>query len=453
MKRLTLIFVALIFSLAVGAQTVDNKWAIGLGAGLYSSHRTELLGNVEQEAWKAMSFSPELYLSRFISPSFDAMLKGSLGFRDIEGETGTDFGNIALNLRYKLYNDKLISSTAKFQPYIFAGPTYLQDNNTSGIDVNAGLGFKIPFGLKSAFYLEGKYIDGLKPGNEDLYSPDDITDIKDNIFKVTAGLEFGLGKAKDSDGDGVPDKKDKCPGTPAGVAVDVNGCPLDRDGDGVPDYKDDCPDTPGLAAFNGCPDKDGDGVPDKDDDCPDVPGLKALKGCPDTDGDGVADPKDECPNTPKGCKVDAKGCPLDTDNDGVIDCEDQCPTVPGVKENKGCPITCVDFNVDPVYFDFDKAVLRPAGIAALDAFVAKLGDCKSYEVIVNGHTCSIGTKQYNQKLSERRAQAVVSYLLTKGLNNAYVAGKGFGETQPAFPNTNKANREKNRRAEVDLIVK
>jgi len=109
--------------------------------------------------------------------------------------------------------------------------------------------------------------------------------------------------------------------------------------------------------------------------------------------------------------------------------------------------------VNPVYFDFDKSTLRPEGMALLDEFVSKLGDCKNYEVVVNGHTCSIGSKNYNQGLSERRAQSVVKYLLSKGLNNAFVGSKGYGEEQPAVPNTTKANREKNRRAEVDLIVK
>jgi outer membrane protein OmpA-like peptidoglycan-associated protein len=279
--------------------------------------------------------------------------------------------------------------------------------------------------------------------------------VKDNLFKLTAGVEFALGKAKDTDGDGVADKKDKCPDTPAGVAVDVNGCPLDKDGDGIPDYKDECPDIAGLASLNGCPDKDGDGIADRVDECPDVAGLKKFNGCPDTDGDGIPDAKDECPQSPKGCAVDAKGCPLDTDKDGIIDCEDKCPTVAGTKENKGCPVvvTCVDFEVSPVYFDFDKSALRPEGIAALDAFVTKLGDCKNYEIVVKGHTCSIGSTAYNQKLSERRAQEVVKYLLTKGVNNAFIGAKGYGETQPAVPNTSKANREKNRRAEIDLTVK
>lgn len=458
MKKLTLLFFANLLTLIVMAQTADNKWALGLGAGPYFSYRQELLGGEDHNAWKSLFFTPEAYLSRFISPSFDVMVKANLGLRSLDlvkqnDESKTDFVNAALNLRYKLANDKLFSSTAKIQPYLFAGPTMLADNDEKKLDFNAGLGFKFPIGGKSALYLEGKYMDGLKPGLEDNYSPEGITNIKDNHIAVTAGLEFGLGKGKDSDGDGVPDRKDKCPNTPAGVAVDADGCPLDRDGDGVPDYKDDCPDTPGLASLNGCPDKDGDGVADHLDDCPDVPGLKKFNGCPDTDGDGVPDPKDECPNTPKGCSVDAKGCPLDSDGDGVIDCEDQCPNQPGLKENKGCPVTCVDFDVNPIYFDFDRSTLRAEGMAALDAFVSKLGDCKNYEVVVNGHTCSIGSKNYNQGLSERRAQEVVKYLLTKGLNNAYIGSKGYGETQPAVPNTSKTNREKNRRAEIDLSVK
>ena len=77
---------------------------------------------------------------------------------------------------------------------------------------------------------------------------------------------------KDSDGDGVSDKKDKCPNTPTGVKVDPNGCPLDGDGDGVADYQDKCPAEKGLAALQGCPDRDSDGIADADDKCPDQAG-------------------------------------------------------------------------------------------------------------------------------------------------------------------------------------
>src|SRR5688572_29825897 len=101
--------------------------------------------------------------------------------------------------------------------------------------------------------------------------------------------------AKDKDGDGVKDKKDKCHDTPKGVAVSKEGCPLDGDKDGVADYMDKCPRLIGNAAMNGCPDTDKDGVADNEDECPKVPGNTRFKGCPDSDGDGIEDSKDKCP--------------------------------------------------------------------------------------------------------------------------------------------------------------
>jgi len=91
---------------------------------------------------------------------------------------------------------------------------------------------------------------------------------------------------KDGDGDGVKNKRDKCPSTPPGVVVDGTGCPFDTDKDGVADYLDKCPSIPGSGGMNGCQDKDKDNVSDIDDSCPDVPGLARFKGCPDSDGDG-----------------------------------------------------------------------------------------------------------------------------------------------------------------------
>ena len=85
---------------------------------------------------------------------------------------------------------------------------------------------------------------------------------------------------KDTDGDDVIDKEDKCPDT-FGL-VEFNGCP-DSDDDGVPDPEDDCPDKAGLEKFDGCPDTDEDGIPDKDDDCPDEYGYERYNGCPNND--------------------------------------------------------------------------------------------------------------------------------------------------------------------------
>ncbi len=129
---------------------------------------------------------------------------------------------------------------------------------------------------------------------------------------VTLTIRF---YAKDRDGDGIPDKEDRCPDIFGHITA--RGCP-DRDGDGVEDAEDLCPDEPGVKILGGCPDRDGDGIPDKDDRCPDAPGPEYTNGCPDTDADGIADLDDWCPRLAglswKG------GCPLmDTNGDGIID--------------------------------------------------------------------------------------------------------------------------------------
>jgi len=163
------------------------------------------------------------------------------------------------------------------------------------------------------------------------------------------GLSLMLGSKPipDSDGDGVLDNHDRCPGTPAGARVDRYGCPVDSDGDGIPDGIDRCPGTPlgAVVDATGCPiDSDGDGVPDGLDKCPDTPhgALVDPNGCPkDSDGDGIPDGLDHCPYTPRGAAVDAVGCPGDEDGDGVLDGLDRCPhTPPGTPvDSVGCPVS------------------------------------------------------------------------------------------------------------------
>ncbi len=196
---------------------------------------------------------------------------------------------------------------------------------------------------------------------------------------ATATGEICNDAEDDTDGDGVPDALDACPGTEAGAGVDSNGCsctqrgdcpPEDSDADGVPDNADTCPGTAGGAVVdtNGCSceqrgdciaDDDGDGVADEDDDCPDTPAGAAVDaaGCAcmqrDTDADGVDDCLDACANTPMDGLVDSNVCAcsqLDDDGDGVDNCDDLCPaSAPGeVVDLSGCPTTLVDAGANVV---------------------------------------------------------------------------------------------------------
>ena len=94
--------------------------------------------------------------------------------------------------------------------------------------------------------------------------------------------------------------------------------------------------------------------------------------------------------------------------------------------------------------------MRPEGKAELDKLVQTLSASKEFNIVIGGHACSLGTEKHNMELSERRAQSVVKYLLSKGVNNAYVGSNNYGESKPAVPNTNESNREKNRRVEWEV---
>ncbi len=105
------------------------------------------------------------------------------------------------------------------------------------------------------------------------------------------------------------------------------------------------------------------------------------------------------------------------------------------------------------FFDFDKSVLKPEAIAALDAILDELrADNRVSKISVVGHTCDIGTDAYNQALSERRANAVRAYFESHGVAVAELDVRGAGESQPKYPNDGEANRRKNRRVDVSFLT-
>ncbi|HWW71839.1 MAG TPA: OmpA family protein, partial [Duganella sp.] len=102
-------------------------------------------------------------------------------------------------------------------------------------------------------------------------------------------------------------------------------------------------------------------------------------------------------------------------------------------------------------FDFDKSAVKPAGKAALDDLLLKLKGMNTEVVVTVGHTDSVGSNEYNQKLSLRRAEAVKAYLVSKGLEASRVYTEGKGETQPLADNATAEGRAKNRRVTVEVV--
>jgi len=200
----------------------------------------------------------------------------------------------------------------------------------------------------------------------------------------------------DSDRDGVFDRYDRCPGTPRGSKVDINGCPMDSDRDGVLDYKD------------------------------------------------------KCPETPLGVKVDKKGCPLDSDGDGVVDYKDKCANTPsGVMiDPNGCAVTST-LNLN---FKTNSDKILAASYPEIKRFSDFMKENSAYKAEIIGHTDSIGKAVLNMGLSQRRAAMTKKALVQDGVEASRLTTKGRGELDPIESNKTADGRKVNRRIEVKLSI-
>jgi OmpA-OmpF porin, OOP family len=487
---------------------VTSIWNYGYGqSGAIGLHITaseydgDLNGNEHHfYNFKDQKLGGAISIQQYLNPSFNLVEK--ISFNQVryqnEGQSAgvdADFWVVNLKLKYKFNNGYIFKESSAIAPFLVAGigGTYIDSKQytmTSSEDISdgefkgnvaVGVGILFQFndriGLEVANTLNAPLYDGwdgVTKGGNDLY------------LQHSAGLVFNLRKPKDTDGDEVSDRKDKCPDTPTAASVDSKGCPIDTDNDGVADYLDKCPTLTGASELNGCPDKDKDNVSDIDDKCPDVPGIDRFAGCPDSDGDGIEDAKDKCPNiagldifegcadldgdgvqdsldkcpeTEKGVKVDETGCPADGDGDGVADAIDRCPTSPGDASNNGCPVVKeetkkrLNFATRGISFETAKAVLKASSYPMLDEVVSIMAEYTDYTLKIDGHTDSNGSNATNMKLSQLRVDAVKTYLVKKGVDENRIETQGFGEDQPIATNATAAGRAQNRRVALSLILK
>lgn len=172
----------------------------------------------------------------------------------------------------------------------------------------------------------------------------------------------------------------------------------------------------------------------------------------DADKDGFDDDEDECPNV----IGTVKGCP-DSDGDGIADKDDKCPDLAGVAANNGCPeIKAEDVKVlnealHGINFASGKAVISESSYGILDKVVLIMKNNPSYKLKIEGHTDSQGNDELNLNLSEKRVQAVKTYLVEHGVEASRLSAKGFGETKPIADNGTAEGRAENRRVELKIV--
>lgn len=489
MKNIILISILCLFAMNSIGQTEDHKWNAGFYGGI-----TQYNGD------KGMNFyatdQPAVYgfaavsISRYLSPHFDASVfftRGEVGNTEPHHwwspANDPNHFHVRLNTVNLLVRYNVLAPRWAVRPYLYLGVGGIMHEGIFNLrerydyalpSFGGGLNFRLNKII--SFQLEESFMYTTTDGMDH-----DVNEANDGYLYHKVGLTFNMGKKKDADQDGISDKKDKCPGTPAGVAVDAAGCPLDQDGDGVADYLDACRDVYGIASLKGCPDKDLDGITDAEDRCPEAAGSMTLKGCPDSDKDGVADIDDKCSGTKTGYKVDASGCTLDNDKDGIVneedicpevpgilvfkgcpdsdgdgisDNEDRCPTIKGTIENKGCPVIAkedivkITLIAGKIYFETGSDKLKLISNSSLDDLVVILKRYEAVNLSIEGHTDNVGDDAYNMDLSQKRTVSVKQYLVSKGISEARLTAKGFGETMPVADNTKAAGKAKNRRVEL-----
>ncbi|QOY52038.1 OmpA family protein [Candidatus Sulfurimonas baltica] len=374
----------------------------------------------------------------------DSVLKPELSvlYTDADYESSnisTDIYRIAINGVHKYDSVGFMTPLTKIGVGYETIDTRLSDNRDS-IFFDAGVGAKIPFTDSIALKLEAVYM--LK-NNSNRW---------DSNLAVLAGINFAFGpKAQetapepeptpepepvidgDDDKDGVLNSVDKCPKTPAGKPVNSDGCFIDGDDDkdGVLNSVDKCPKTPA-------------GKPVNSDGC-------FIDG--DNDKDGVLNSIDECPTTPAGKPVNSDGCFIDGDDDkdGVLNSIDECPTTPAgnIVNDSGCT---KEVNL---HINFENASYNVDAISKsnIEKFASFLKARPNYSAGIIGYTDSVGRESSNQKLSQKRADAVRGMIIDQGISSDRVTATGMGESNPIATNETAEGRAQNRRIEATLNKK
>jgi outer membrane protein OmpA-like peptidoglycan-associated protein len=470
--RNILLLCLLFFVFGAMAQSQKHPWALG-GAFGFRQYK----GDLGNDWFKFDFIAPTggIYAGRYLNPWLDLTLSANAADLKYKNRFLSTIYEGAFSLKLKTWNNKIFKEKSLIAPYLIAGAGMVYTKNSyadiAGINFPLGAGLRFRLSSQASLMLQSTL--NLHPGID----YDGIAGKNNSYLQHNFGFTFSFGKIKDSDKDGVPDSRDKCPNTP-NYRVDKNGCPLDTDQDGIADSDDQCPEQAGTLSTKGCPDTDGDGVADTDDKCPteagamdgcpdrdkdnivdavdkcpDIPGTPLMQGCPDKDNDGIIDADDRCPD--KAGTANLYGCP-DSDNDGISDLEDYCPHIAGSAETKGCPGGKDENRVKlaaaakNIRFQSGSAVLDKKSYPDIDTVAVILQQESAIKLNIEGHTDNVGNSETNKKLSQKRAEAVKQYLIKKGIASERLIAIGYGDERPIGDNKTIEGRNRNRR--VDFVI-
>lgn len=312
-----------------------------------------------------------------------------------------DVGSGDLDLdQYTLDALYYLKSYNNWQPFLNTGIGHGQfDAGGSDADetqINLGLGSRYTFDSNWSARIQAKLVNSL--------------DEEDWDSIVTAGISYAFGgesKTKpkpvllDSDGDGVLDKDDRCMDTPAGASVNSTGCPLD------------------------------------------------------SDGDGILDQNDLCMETPTDISVGSTGCALDSDDDGIFDYLDDCPhsSIGANIDNNGCEIVALKTETIKLAINFanNSVVVPESSMTEIGAVASFMQRNTATTAVIEGHTDNRGKPEYNRKLSQSRADAVMQILIDKyDIESNRVSAIGYGQENPIETNDTSAGRQANRRVVAEI---
>ena len=214
----------------------------------------------------------------------------------------------------------------------------------------------------------------------------------------------------------------------------------DKDGDGIINRKDKCPKIPGNPEFNGCPDTDGDGIPDPEDKCPDVSGEIVNYGCPEAEN--LSEENKTSDDEKLESQIGTKS-PTISDNISTIDPQSSDEKF-GQEDKKISKLKLPDDQM-LIYFPANSSrVLGKTTIKKLKNVVSTLLNQMDLKVLLEGHSSNDGDEILNLSLSEQRANIVRDFLIGEGIESDRISLRAVGEDEPIFDNSTRRGRALNR---------